>query len=55
MQTQPQSIQTVLAWLQRQAAERNTAVVLDARISITPEAMHFLNVQPDFPLAIIDY
>ena len=55
MQTQPQPIQTVLAWLQKQAADRNAALVLAARISVGPEEMHFLNIQPDLPLAIIDY
>jgi hypothetical protein len=55
MENPTPQIHKVIAWLQKQAAEKNTSIVLNAQIAITPQEALLLRMRPELPTVVIQY
>jgi hypothetical protein len=55
MRIQPLTLETLLEWLQKQAAEHQTALIVHARIAISAREARLLAIQPEGFLETIHY
>ena len=55
MEIKPNAITTVLDKLRERAAENQTALIVEARIVVSPQEVRLLEVRPLFPLATIRF
>jgi len=55
MTIQPLTLEGILDWLQQQAAERHTALIVQARIAVSPHEARLLTIQPEGLLETIRY
>jgi hypothetical protein len=55
MEIQPLTLEALLDWLRKQAAERQTSFIIQARIALSPQGTRLLDVQPVGPLETIRF
>ena len=55
MEVQPITIQAILQWLQQQAAQSRTEVVIQTRIALNSHEARLLDVRQERPLETIRY
>jgi len=55
MEVQPITIQAILQWLQTQAAQKRTEVIIQTRIALNSREARLLDVHQERPLATIRY
>ena len=55
MEISPLSLESVVKWLQEQAAELQTPLIVQARIAVGPKETRLLAIQPEGLLEVISY
>ncbi|HWX21515.1 MAG TPA: hypothetical protein VN578_16560 [Candidatus Binatia bacterium] len=55
MENHPLSFESVLEWLQKQAATSQTLLIVQARFAISPRETRLLAIQPEASLETIHY
>jgi hypothetical protein len=55
MEIQPLTLEALLDWLRKQAAERQAPLVVQARIAVSSRETRLLTIQPERPLETISF